>query len=77
MAIKRNSELLCPNCTYSRWCPTWAEWKCLAKERRIYEYAEMTECEDFKKRGVGFKEARCQCEDCLKNEMLDEEYLEE
>jgi hypothetical protein len=48
---------LCPNCSNSIKCSTWAEWKCTAKKRRIY----------------GWKEMPCQCEDCLKNELLSEE----
>lgn len=67
------SEGLCPICTNSIWCPTWAEWKCKIKERRIYDYKTLTECKFYKKRGKDFKESRCQCEDCLKNEdLLDE-----
>lgn len=67
------SEGLCPSCTNSIWCPTWAEWKCKIKEGRIYDYKTLTECKFYKKRGKDFKEPRCQCEDCLKNEdLLDE-----
>ena len=70
-------KVLCPNCVYGIYCPTWGEWKCRALERRIYNYASLTDCNFYKKRGKGFEEPRCQCEDCLKNELLSEEYLEE
>jgi hypothetical protein len=63
----------CPSCTQSIFCPTWSEYKCRALERRIYNYASLTECKFYKKRGKDFKEPRCQCEDCLKNESLREE----
>ena len=26
---------LCATCAESIWCPTWAEWRCKAKEKRI------------------------------------------
>ena len=64
------NEGLCPTCKMSIWCPTWAEWKCKVKERRIYDYKTLTDCADYKTRGKDFKEQRCQCEDCLKNELL-------
>ena len=65
---------LCPSCENSIWCPTWAEWKCKVKERRIYDYKTLTKCKSYKQRDKKFKEPKCQCEDCLKNELLlDEE----
>ena len=64
------NKCLCATCNNSIFCPTWAEWKCLAQKRRVYEYAEMTECKDFKKRPADFKERKCQCEDCLRNDIL-------
>lgn len=67
---------LCPNCIHSVWCPTWAEYKCLKKAIRfsICGHSQPTGCSDYKKRGKDFKEPKCQCEDCLKNEILwDEE----
>ena len=63
----------CPNCSNAIRCYTHAEYKCTKQERRVYEYAEMTECADFVKRPKGWKEMPCRCEDCLKNEMLSEE----
>lgn len=60
----------CPSCTNSIRCNTWAEWKCRVKERRIYNYAEMTSCPNYIKRDKNFKESLCQCDDCLKNESL-------
>lgn len=73
------NEGLCPNCTHSVWCPTWAEYKCLEKEIRFTQYGfeQPTTCSDYKKRDKSFKERKCQCEDCLKNEaLLDEEEME-
>ena len=59
---------LCPSCENSIWCPTWTEWKCKAKSRRVH--SAVTKCDDYKKRGKDFKEPKCQCEDCLKNEII-------
>ena len=59
----------CPTCEKSIFCPTWAEWKCKATERRFHHNGPL-ECEHFKKRGKDFKESKCRCEDCLKNENL-------
>ena len=67
---------LCPTCINSIHCDTWAEWKCKVKERRIYDYKAIKKCESYKKRDKNFKEPKCQCEDCLKNESLFE-YEEE
>lgn len=61
---------LCPNCENSIFCDTWAEWKCVKYETRVYDYADMSECDGFKRRSKIFKPRRCQCEDCLKNELL-------
>lgn len=68
---------LCSSCSNSIWCSTFAEVKCTAKKKRIYNYAEMTECADFKKRPAKWKEMRCGCEDCQKNELLMEDLDEE
>lgn len=67
---------LCPTCVNSIWCPTWAEYKCTKKEVRLTSYGlkQPITCADYKKRGKDFKESKCQCDDCLKNEkLLDEE----
>lgn len=63
---------LCPTCIHSCWCPTWAEYRCFAKEIRLSEYGipQPTECSEYKKREKDFKEPKCQCEDCLDNEKL-------
>lgn len=68
--MENNTNGLCPSCTNSRFCDTWAEYKCLHHKRRIYEYKTMTECEFYKKRDKSFKDSKCQCEDCLRNEEL-------
>ena len=62
---------LCSTCVNSIRCDTWAEVKCKAKTKRIYNHTDMTECDDYKKRDKNFKESPCQCEDCLKNEFLE------
>ena len=72
-------EGLCLSCVYSVWCPTWAEYKCLEKKIRFTQYGfkQPTTCDSYKKRDKNFKEHRCQCNDCLKNEvLLDEEEME-
>lgn len=66
---------LCPTCEKSIRCDTWAEWKCLVQKSRYHHNGPM-ECADFKKRSKDFKAARCQCEDCLKNESLSAEFVE-
>ena len=68
---------LCTTCVMSIWCPTWSEWRCKAKEKRIYNFKTLTECEYYKKRDKNFKEPRCQCESCLGNDILFEEEREE
>lgn len=68
------TEDLCPSCTNSIRCNTWAEWKCKKHEKRIYGYKTITKCKFYVKRPKNFKEPKCQCEDCLNNELLlDEE----
>jgi hypothetical protein len=68
------AEGLCPNCINSIRCDVWGEWKCIMKERRIYDYAEMISCDSYKKRpAMGFKERKCQCEDCLRRGSYDDE----
>ena len=66
---------LCASCVNAVRCYTWGEWKCTAQARRVYE--TITKCDDYKKRGKVFKESRCQCDDCLRNESLAEELEEE
>lgn len=67
------NEGLCSSCVNGIFCPTWAEWKCKKFERRIYGWRKLTRCQFYTKRGKDFKEPRCQCEDCLKNEALYDE----
>ena len=64
------NECLCASCTQSIYCDTWSEWKCRAKEKRIYNYKTITNCEYYKKRDKNFKEPKCQCENCLENELI-------
>lgn len=68
------AKTLCETCSEAIWCPTWAEWRCKAKEKRIY--VKLTKCSDYKKRDKNFKEPKCQCESCLENDDLWEEYEE-
>lgn len=65
------AKFLCETCTNAIRCPTWAEWKCKVKEKRIR--GELTKCSDYKKRDKNFKEPKCQCKNCLENELLFEE----
>lgn len=74
------TKSLCEDCTESRWCETWGEVKCLAQKKRIYGYVKLidpAQCKFYKKRGKGFKESKCQCDDCLENELLAEKSGEE
>lgn len=67
---------LCSTCTNAVRCYTWAEWRCLKKAIRFtaYGYSMPTKCSDYEKRDKNFKEPKCQCDDCLRNEnLLDEE----
>ena len=68
---------LCPTCVHSIWCRTWAEWKCKKLCIRIRNHNSISKCENYKSRPKGFKEHKCQCEDCLKNELLYEEDYDE
>lgn len=68
---------LCPTCVHSIWCRTWAEWKCTQLCTRLRDNDIVVKCDYHKPRYKGFKEPKCQCEDCLKNEMLYEEDCDE
>lgn len=63
-------ESLCASCVYSCRCTTWAEWKCLKQAIRFSSYGHVMpmKCSDYKKRDKNFKEPKCQCEDCLRDE---------
>lgn len=70
---------LCASCVNAVRCYTWGEWKCLKQAVRFSSYGHSmpTKCSDYEKRGKDFKESRCQCDDCLRNESLAEELDEE
>lgn len=68
---------LCPTCIHSVWCPTWAEWKCTVKSKRIPVLSRVKVCSDFKKRDKDFEEPKCQCKNCLENDILWNEENEE
>lgn len=71
------ANYLCGNCISGIWCETWGEMKCVVKKMRIYKPEELTACSDYKKRPtVGYKEPKCQCEECLKNDSLAAEEME-
>lgn len=38
----------CKHCAYSVFDERWAEYKCKAKHKRIYDPAEATTCKDYK-----------------------------
>ena len=59
----------CPTCSNSIRCDTWGEWKCAVHKRRYIHNGPVI-CSDFKKRPINWKEMRCGCEDCQKNEVL-------
>ena len=61
---------LCSMCINSIRCDTWGEWRCKKFEKRVYNHAQLTQCEGYSKRDKNFKETRCQCEDCLNNDLL-------
>ena len=71
------AESLCKSCANSIFCKTWAEYKCKAFEKRMYDYKSVTKCQQYSKRPKNFKESECQCEDCLNNSTVFEEKLEE
>lgn len=62
---------LCMTCTNSILCPTWTEVKCMVRKQRIHGYKKLVDCKYYKKRPKNFKESSCQCEDCLKNPLVD------
>ena len=59
------------------WCPTWGEMKCVAHAKRIYNPENLSECKEYVKRPSNFEERPCQCKDCLTNEKLSEEDVNE
>lgn len=66
---------LCASCSNSIRCYTWGEYRCSVTTRRVYE--TVTKCDDYVKRPKDWKEIRCGCESCLRNEALAEELEEE
>lgn len=69
-------EGLCPTCAHAIVCPTWTEYKCAVKEKRICDYKTWTECESYQKRPKDWVEPKCHCKSCLENEKLFEEETE-
>lgn len=61
---------LCKSCTEGIHCPTWGETKCKSFNIRIYSV--INKCDSYKKRPKDFKEPKCQCESCEKNDSLTE-----
>ena len=66
-------ECLCASCTQSIYCFTCFECICNVKEQLFYNYKTITNCEYYKKRDKNFKEPKCQCENCLENELTMED----
>lgn len=67
----------CSNCGKSIWCPTWGEWKCTAYKKRVYARKDIVECDEYIKRPANWPEVPCRCKDCLDNEKLSEEDVNE
>lgn len=65
----------CRNCSNSIFCPTWTEWKCTVKKVRYFD--PESNCDKHIKRPKNWKDMKCRCEDCLKNDLLDVEIEEE
>ena len=59
----------CKNCSNAIRCNTWGEYKCTTRELRYSKPVE--DCADFVKRPVGWKEMKCRCEDCLRDEFAE------
>lgn len=69
-----SKDILCSSCIESIFCPTWAEWKCKKFKKRIY--FKPTICKGYKERPKNFEEPKCQCENCLRNDILTDETYE-
>ena len=69
-----SKDTLCSSCIESVFCPTWAEWKCKKFKKRIY--SKLMTCEEYKARPKDFEEPKCQCDDCLRNDILTDEMYE-
>ena len=68
-------EKSCMDCENSIWCDTWSEFKCVIKQRRIYEPEnDALDCEDFKRerRGKNEAEPKCRCKHCLRRSASEE-----
>lgn len=50
------------NCAYAIFCPSFGEYKCTLKQRRIYENKET--CNDYAKK-TDDKERKCHCLTCV------------
>ena len=70
------AKSLCKSCVNSIFCKTWKEYKCIVREKRVYDYESITRCKQYNKRPNSFKERKCQCKDCLNNSIIFEEDLE-
>lgn len=58
----------CTDCIHAVFCSSWGEYKCLVKERRIYEPEnEARRCKDYKKapKKSSEDEPKCQCKTCI------------
>lgn len=59
--------MLCASCEHSRFCDTWAEWKCVKKCIR-FSIPNIVECNDYKKIKDVKDKPTCQCKHCLERE---------
>lgn len=58
------------NCTYAIFCPSFGEYKCEIKQRRIYENTDA--CKDYKKK-TDKEEKKCHCLTCIAEGYVDNE----
>ena len=62
-------DLSCKTCKYGLFCPTWGEYKCTKKE----SWFSRDSCEDFKARSKDEEMPKCQCNDCLEREEIEDD----
>lgn len=68
MIFMARLAISCADCERHVFCSSWGEYKCLVKERRIYEPEnEARRCKDYKKapKKSGEDSPKCQCKSCI------------
>ena len=71
MIFMARLAISCIDCIHAVYCSSWGEYKCLVKERRIYEPEnEARRCKDYKKasKKSGEDSPKCQCKHCQARE---------